>query len=179
MEHAERERGMDIPEQGTGYTVAEVAAALGVSQRAIRARIRRGTLAAYAIAGPRGMEYRVTRTEDIQVSMEGGMAEGSRKGNREHITVPVPPAAWERERADLVAQVEWLRGQVETQTERAAEAMRLLESEQNQRAAIEARIIRALPAPAAEPEGVTIEQDPQPAEGVTPEPRRRWWRFGR
>ena len=177
--HNRNTAGTDT-ERARGLSVKAAGARLGVSERAIRARIRRGTLAAWGIEGKRGTEWRVS-LDAIEAECTDRVRDGSTKGTEAEqggTGTASPSQAWEAERAALIGEVAWLRGQVEEHQRHTSDLARLLESEQHQRAALEARIIRALPAPVPEPEGVTIEQDPQPAE-VTPEPRRPWWRFGR
>ena len=49
--------GMDSPEQG--YTLKEAAEALGVSEKTVRRRVRRGELKAKVVDGKYGQEYRI------------------------------------------------------------------------------------------------------------------------
>lgn len=156
MEHGTEQ----VTERGTGVTVRHAAERLGISERAVRARIKRGTLAAEQVPGGNGPVWRVF------LDAEQVTSHGTEHGTEHAVH------AWEQERAALLAQVEWLRGQVEQATERHAAAeqewRRILEQEQHTRAALIARRVPQIAPPEPEPE------TPAPAAQAVP-----WWAFWR
>ena len=136
----------------TFLTVHAAAVRLGVTTRAIRARIKRGTLNAVKVDGARGAEWRVNLGAAIGDTVTGD-------------AIPTtPPAhtdtrgAWVAERAALLDQIAWLHQHVTTQSEHISELTRLLDAEREARAAISARPLQALPV-------------------VESRPRRRWFRL--
>jgi len=145
-----------------GFRVSEVAQRLGVTPRAVRARIARGTLKAYHVPGANGPEWRVAPEclEDTAAYPE--------RGKRTAATDARDDAS---SNAALRAQVEWLRSQVDVMQGHVKELTALLRSEQQRTAAIEARVY-GLPLPGGQAPADTG----QPGEQ---QPRRRWWQFGR
>lgn len=119
-------------EQVTGdvtfLTVHAAAVRLGVSTRAIRARIKRGTLNAVKVEGSRGMEWRVNldRTGEVTPTPDA---------------IPTTPTGWVAERMALLDEVAWLRRQVETLQDQTLDLLRLVETAQS----ANARPLAALP----------------------------------
>ncbi len=141
-------------EGGTAVSVVEAAAILGISPRAVRMRIERGTLEAWRVNVGRTEEWRIQRAALQPASKEGtSSGTGAWKERKEQPSSSHPE--WPQERAELREQVAWLRGKVDALT-------RLLEAERSDKSALEARLVRMLPG------GEVQEQ-----------PRRRWWKFGR
>jgi len=138
MDHANEQVTGRATGNGTGLTVAETAYRLGISERAVRARIRRGTLHAAKTAGRHGAVWSVTLPGNGQTGTEA-RPDGE-----------PAPATWSVERAALLDQVAWLRNQVDNLT-------RIVEADRNERAALNARPLAALP---------SVDSD-----------RRPWWRF--
>ena len=124
---------------GEGVTIREAAGALGVTVKAVRARIRRGTLRADMVPGRYGDEYRVYLGVPA-VSPIDGVGEGVGQGT--------PGTGWKAERAALMEQIAWLRAQIEADKAAAAEHRRLLLMAQ-QTIAAQQSTIQALPAPKA------------------------------
>lgn len=188
---------MSMTEDYPGYPVRDAARLLGISVKAVRERLKRGTLSGRRVSTPHGDRWEVYLPEATRPSPErlpGGLPAEDYPGYPE----------LER----LQAEVEWLRSQVERVQEDAraaeerharaeSELRQLLEREQHNRLALEARLVRALPAPvleeespeetAVEPEPVEVLQaeeahtEPETAEPSgeleTPAPSRPWWRF--
>lgn len=155
-------------------TVAEASAETGIPERTLRRYMASGQVATVKRPDGRGRAIppaEVARLKDLATRPGGRPVEQSEHPatsgrGRGHETAP---AAWAAERARLEAElaardreldarrneVDWLRGQVEAhaaaeaeQRAMSTELARLLEGEQHHRAALEAKIIRALPAPA-------------------------------
>lgn len=134
-------------EGGTAVTVAEAAAILGISPRAVRMRIERGTLEAWRVNVGRTEAWRIRRDALQSAGKEGtSSGTGAWKERKEQ------PSSSSQERAELREQVAWLRGKVDALT-------RMLEAERTDKRILEARLVRALPG------GEAQEQ----------QPRRRWW----
>ena len=177
---------MTTREDYPGYPVQDAARLLGISVKAVRERLKRGTLRGRRVETARGARWEVYLPEATRPGPErlpGGLPTEDYPGYPE----------LER----LQAEVDWLRSQVERVQEDAraaeerhaqaeSELRQLLEREQHNRLALEARLVRALPAPVleeepleetsvepetAEPSG---ELEPEPE---TPAPSRPWWRF--
>ena len=137
-------------EGGTAVSVVEAAAILGISPRAVRMRIERGTLEAWRVNVGRTEEWRIQRSALRTASKEGtSTGTGAWKERKERPSGS--SQEWTQERAELREQVAWLRGKVDALT-------RLLEAERSDKSALEARLVRMLPG------GEVQEQ-----------PRRRWW----
>lgn len=127
-ETTETERGMcDV----TFLTVHAAAVRLGVTTRAIRARIKRGTLHAVKVNGARGPEWRVNL---------GTVAGDAVTGD----AIPTTPPAWIAERAALLDQIAWLHQHVTDLT-------RILDAEREARAALQARPLQSLPSVESKP----------------------------
>ena len=121
-ETTETERGMcDV----TFLTVHAAAVRLGVTTRAIRARIKRGTLHAVKVNGARGPEWRVNL---------GTVAGDAVTGD----AIPTTPPAWIAERAALLDQIAWLHQHVTDLT-------RILDAEREAQASLQARPLQSLP----------------------------------
>lgn len=192
---------MSMTEDYPGYPVRDAARLLGISVKAVRERLKRGTLSGRRVSTPQGVRWEVYLPEATRPDLEGlpaGLPTEDYPGR------PVRRSELSR----LLAEVDWLRSQVErvqddarAAEERHAQAeselRQLLEREQHNRLALEAKLVRALPAPvleeetAVEPEPVEVLQaeeaqtEPETAEPsgeLEPEPEtstpsRPWWRF--
>ena len=133
-ETTETERGMcDV----TFLTVHAAAVRLGVTTRAIRARIKRGTLHAVKVNGARGPEWRVNL---------GTVAGDAVTGDAIPTAPPAHtgPTAWIAERAALLDQIAWLHQHVTDLT-------RILDAEREARAALQARPLQSLPSVESKP----------------------------
>lgn len=192
---------MSMTEDYPGYPVRDAARLLGISVKAVRERLRRGTLSGRRVSTPQGDRWEVDLPEATRTDLEGLPAGLPTED------YPGRPAR-RSELSRLLAEVDWLRSQVErVQTDKRAaeerhsqaeaEWRQLLEREQHNRLALEARLVRALPAPvleeeppeetAVEPESVEVlqaeEAQPEPetaepsGELEPPTPSRPWWRF--
>lgn len=187
-------------------TIPEAARLLGVAERTLRRWVAKGTLTSvpdptderrWLVQSDVLEQFRVSRKlighqrppADTHGTVAGQLSDSDRTlaDIAGHMS-DGEKYPWEQERAALTATIEdlkadkaWLQGQIESQQSHATELARLLEQEQHQRAAIEARIIRALPAPASPTDIVQDAQpkpEPEPVQEDNPAPRRPWWRFG-
>lgn len=186
-----------------GIPVAEAAARLGISRRAVRLRIERGTLKAWQIATDRGKAWRVD-PEGLEGTAHPE-ATGNTSGTEERPASPSFPVEWEAERAALLDKIAGLEADkarlwnnVEAVQAHAAELARMLEQEQHNQRALEAKLVRALPAPEPYetvdpvkrpdiPTGTSEQDAPaEPAQvdiqvstpgGPEQRPRRPWWKL--
>jgi len=155
-----------------GLSVREAAARLGVSERAVRARIKRQTLAAWTVEGKRGPVWCVSpdaieaeRNREGNVTGTGGEQAGTSTAS--WFTLRQERTALLARCEELTGQVEWLRGQVEEHQRHAGHLTSLLAAETTARQALEERVLTALP-------GQT-DTDTVQAEQGTEQPRRWWW----
>lgn len=125
MHNAETTRNDTVTGNVTFLTVHAAAVRLGVTTRAIRARIKRGTLHAVKVNGARGPEWRVNL---------GTVAGDAVTGD----AIPTTPPAWIAERAALLDQIAWLHQHVTDLT-------RILDAEREAQASLQARPLQSLP----------------------------------
>jgi len=111
--------------EGT-LSVVEVAALMGVSARAVRARIHRGTLPAQRVVGAHGGEWRV-HTRDVTVGTAYQRTDIPTRRDEEVVTA-------------LREEVAWLRAEVEAHRVHAERLTSALQTEQ-------ARAMAMLPPP--------------------------------
>ena len=156
----------------SGLSVKEAAAALGISERTARSRIKAGKLAAIQIERPQGYEWRV---------YPDGLPPGNNldlSGNNveSHVESPnenqVDPPGNNVEAPGMVEMIH-LVATLQSRNEQLAGQVGYL-----QRQVLEQQetIQRLLMAP-KEPTDVTPEKPPvEPEPRAAPEPRRPWWR---
>ncbi len=164
----------DAPEANQRLTVREAADALGISEAAVRNRIKRGTLQAEKVSGR------------VYVVLAGAVNHDESSGE---------PAGESELVAVLREQVAYLQGVIATRdrelAQRGEEIRRrdqALEREQELTAMFADRL-RQLEAPrepqnepeSAEPRSGRVETPEEPSEAQRPAERRSWWRkvFGR
>ena len=160
--------GATLSDPSGGLSIREAAAALGVSEKVVRGRIKRGELAAWQADTKFGQQWRIALEGEPTDSPAGGVGEPSGATLGEPSDNPAPSVngasgstlgeplgnPWEAERSQLLARLEdmqgrvaWLEKHADALTEQNTEMTRLLEREQHARAALEARQLRALAAP--------------------------------
>ena len=96
-------------------SLSVAAVRMGVTTRAIRARIKRGTLHAVKVDGARGPEWRVNLG-----TVAGDTVTGDAIPTTQHA-----PMAWIAERAALLDQIAWLHQHVTAQSGHITELTRL------------------------------------------------------
>jgi transposase len=158
-----------------GVPISEAAARLGVSENAVRKRIRRKSLPAYKV-------------DDRWYVVLDGLA-SDQAGDQVMATSPDQAAArpagqgnHDRELIDqLRSEVVFLRGQIEVKDREIEEWMRQAQQQRLMIARLESQLLELLPGVPESPESVPEPQhDPQdigPVYRVLEPPTRPWWKF--